>query len=87
MMTINPSPANLIVSWTALEPVKTSVLLEALARRSVRSIARLGYRVRHNYRTRQELRDLNDELLRDIGITRDQALREAERFVWKSDWR
>jgi|APEBP8051072433_1049376.scaffolds.fasta_scaffold24148_1 uncharacterized protein YjiS (DUF1127 family) len=35
-------------------------------------------------RSRRALRDLDDAILRDIGLTRDEALREAERGFW--DW-
>ena len=33
-------------------------------------------------RSRQALADLDDHLLRDIGLTRDEAREEAERPVW-----
>ncbi len=33
-------------------------------------------------RTRHQLRDLSDELLRDIGITRAEAMHEAKRSFW-----
>jgi uncharacterized protein YjiS (DUF1127 family) len=41
-----------------------------------------------NERSRQrrrlgELADLNDYLLKDIGLTRDEALREAEKPFWR----
>ncbi|MCD2472316.1 DUF1127 domain-containing protein [Jiella sp. MQZ9-1] len=35
---------------------------------------------------RRDLLDLSDDRLRDIGITRDEALRAAERIAWRSDW-
>jgi uncharacterized protein YjiS (DUF1127 family) len=35
------------------------------------------------WRQRQALLDLDDKLLRDIGITRDQAEREARKPFWK----
>lgn len=40
-------------------------------------------------RQRQDLRALDPHLLRDIGITSDQALREADRAPWDvpSHWR
>jgi uncharacterized protein YjiS (DUF1127 family) len=34
-------------------------------------------------RTRHTLRELPDELLRDIGITRAEAMREAKRPFWE----
>ena len=41
-----------------------------------------------NERSRQrrrlgELADLNDELLRDIGVSREEALREAAKPFWR----
>jgi uncharacterized protein YjiS (DUF1127 family) len=33
-------------------------------------------------RQRLRLGDLSDHMLRDIGITRDQAMREADRPFW-----
>ena len=35
-------------------------------------------------RSRRQLRDLDEAILRDIGLSRDEALREAERGFW--DW-
>ena len=35
-------------------------------------------------RSRRALRDLDPAILRDIGLTRDEALREAARGFW--DW-
>jgi uncharacterized protein YjiS (DUF1127 family) len=35
------------------------------------------------WRQRQALLDLDDRLLRDIGITREQAKREARKPFWK----
>ena len=36
-----------------------------------------------NYRTRQELAELPDYILKDIGITRADAEREADKAFWK----
>lgn len=35
---------------------------------------------------RRDLLDLNAEQLRDVGLSRDEALRAAERIEWRSDW-
>ncbi|NDW05305.1 DUF1127 domain-containing protein [Jiella sp. 40Bstr34] len=35
---------------------------------------------------RQDLLALNAEQLRDVGLSRDEALRAAERIQWRSDW-
>jgi uncharacterized protein YjiS (DUF1127 family) len=34
-------------------------------------------------RSRQTLDVLDEHMLRDIGITRDEALREARKFFWQ----
>jgi uncharacterized protein YjiS (DUF1127 family) len=35
------------------------------------------------YRQRQELAELSDHLLKDIGVSRDEALREAGEPFWR----
>jgi uncharacterized protein YjiS (DUF1127 family) len=35
-------------------------------------------------RSRQTLDELDEHLLRDIGLTRDEARREASKFFWQS---
>ena len=40
-------------------------------------------RMHDRWRQRQALLDLDDRLLRDIGITREQAEREARKPFWK----
>ncbi|MGG5887956.1 DUF1127 domain-containing protein [Falsiroseomonas sp. HC035] len=37
----------------------------------------------HRHRTRIALRDLCPHLLRDLGLTKSQALREARRPFWQ----
>jgi len=37
---------------------------------------------REVYRQRRELRELSDHLLKDIGISRSDAMREASRAFW-----
>ncbi|MEM1432293.1 MAG: DUF1127 domain-containing protein [Pseudomonadota bacterium] len=41
------------------------------------------------YRQRQDLASLDDHLLKDIGLSKDQARQEAERPIWDvpSNWR
>ena len=39
---------------------------------------------REALRHRRALRDLDEAILRDIGLSRDEALREAQRGFW--DW-
>lgn len=35
-------------------------------------------------RSRQTLDELDEHLLRDIGLTRDEARREARKFFWQA---
>ena len=37
----------------------------------------------HRYNTRKALLDMSDHLLKDIGITRTEALREGSKAFWK----
>ena len=50
-----------------------------------RGFARLAS-INQRSRMRLQLLDLTDDQLRDVGITRDEALREAERLRWRGDW-
>ncbi|MCV0397109.1 MAG: DUF1127 domain-containing protein [Rhizobiaceae bacterium] len=47
----------------------------------LRLIGELDLRV-ERYRTRRTLMDLSDHQLRDIGVTREEAWREASRPFW-----
>ncbi|MCQ0986634.1 DUF1127 domain-containing protein [Jiella marina] len=38
-------------------------------------------------RMRNDMLGLTDDQLKDIGVTRDEALRAAERIEWRSDWK
>jgi len=38
----------------------------------------------HTSRSRQTLDELDDHMLRDIGLTRAEARREAEKFFWQA---
>ena len=65
-------------------------LLETYARRSKLNpdafgpyCARLALTWRHNAVTRHQLERLDDEQLREIGITLQDASREAARLVWR----
>jgi uncharacterized protein YjiS (DUF1127 family) len=46
----------------------------------VRAAYRLG---RERYRQRRELMEMDDRQLGDIGITREQAMEEARKPIWK----
>lgn len=39
--------------------------------------------LRARVRQRNELRGLDDRMLRDIGLTREEAMREASKPIWK----
>ncbi len=49
-----------------------------------RDLAPAIARMWRNHRERQRLLDLDEHLLKDIGITRDQAEKEAAKWMW--DW-
>lgn len=40
-------------------------------------------RMHDRWRQRQAMRELDERLLRDIGITREQAIKEAQKPFWK----
>ncbi|WP_084332571.1 DUF1127 domain-containing protein [Marinobacterium jannaschii] len=47
---------------------------------------RIGERVKHwlrNYQSRRQLTRLDSHMLKDIGISRADALREAEKPFWR----
>lgn len=59
----------------------------ASSRRPVRGLAGWLVRLvdtRAAQQSRRALRDLDEAILRDIGLTRDEALQEARRGFW--DW-
>ncbi len=65
-------------------------LLEAYARKSDQNpdalgphCARVALTWRHNAVTRHQLTQLDDDQLRDVGITRQDASREAARPFWR----
>jgi uncharacterized protein YjiS (DUF1127 family) len=45
-------------------------------------LLRFAHRSWRNAVTRRELMELDDRILADIGLTRGQAVREADRFPW-----
>ena len=65
-------------------------LLEVYARKSDQNpdalgpyCARVALTWRHNAVTRHQLTQLDDDQLRDVGITRQDASREAARPFWR----
>jgi uncharacterized protein YjiS (DUF1127 family) len=73
------------------EPEDMSQLTQALraSRRAAITTADLArwlaalLRMEERWRQRQDLLKLDDHLLRDIGITREQARREASKPPWR----
>lgn len=41
------------------------------------------YRWDGAYRTSLQLREMDDRTLADVGLTRQQALREADKLLWR----
>jgi uncharacterized protein YjiS (DUF1127 family) len=69
------------VRWYAARP---EVRLQSAVRRG---LARLGQRLlawHDRARERRELMELSDDMLRDLGIPRDEARRQAARPFWRS---
>jgi len=70
----------------------TISMVRPLARPAMRPLARLGASVARAWRAfehvqevwvaRRRIQDLDDRMLRDLGITRSQALYEASRPIW-----
>ena len=58
-------------------------------RSGIKSFFQLVLRLDRSYRQRQKLARLDDAALRDMGLTREQALREATRKPWDvpNHWR
>ena len=52
--------------------------------RSVFALRRLLKQWAQNYRTRNDLAELNEHMLKDIGVTRYQAREEAAKPFWRS---
>jgi uncharacterized protein YjiS (DUF1127 family) len=68
----------------------SSVTLGAAADAAALAVARVLWALdavlgtwRHRHATRQELRDLPPHMLRDIGLTPDEAMSEADKPFWR----
>lgn len=51
----------------------------------IRLVWNLGIQISYSYRLarqRQQLAELSDEMLKDVGISRTEAVREASRHFW-----
>ena len=51
--------------------------------RSLYDVLQMLRRVRERTRQRRALGELDDRLLADIGLTREQALRECRKWSWE----
>ncbi|ABV94511.1 conserved hypothetical protein [Dinoroseobacter shibae DFL 12 = DSM 16493] len=67
---------------TLSRPIRGQAALPSLSRRALSALVGL-------WRTRRALRDLDDRMLRDIGVSRSEALTEARRPIWDvpTGWR
>jgi uncharacterized protein YjiS (DUF1127 family) len=84
IMSVNPSPKDLAFERCAdgshvLAPRSTRERLGAILRRT--SDLLLGWQERA--RMRHALAAMDDRLLRDIGLTRSEALREFRKPFWR----
>ncbi|MCQ2004036.1 DUF1127 domain-containing protein [Rhizobium sp. NRK18] len=68
-------PSNLKTARLTWVTIQASTVLNALQRQ-----LRLWWR---NSWSRSHLRDLDDHLLRDVGLTRKQAERESLKWFWQ----
>ncbi|MBB4001671.1 DUF1127 domain-containing protein [Aurantimonas endophytica] len=76
--------------WRKDRPRTSAELLEAVGRKIREARASLAFRLRAlsgRARMRRDLLDLDDFQLKDLGLTRDEALRAAERIEWRCDWK
>lgn len=65
---------------SALPPLASGLRsLAATAVYAVKTAARRS-------KMRRDMLTLSDDQLRDVGLSRDAALREAERIAWRGDW-
>jgi uncharacterized protein YjiS (DUF1127 family) len=71
-------PAQPYTIWHPVRQRRARVLVTAIGRASA-VVARWIERVRQ----RQALAQLDDQMLRDIGITRVEAARETEKPFWR----
>lgn len=62
------------------EPVRA---LDVTRRSDIPAILRIFRTWCQKWQQRQDLKNLNDHLLRDIGITKEQARRESARPFWE----
>jgi uncharacterized protein YjiS (DUF1127 family) len=63
-------------------PATLGTLAAFVAKRSTALLRALG-RTHDRWHQQRRLMDLDDHLLRDIGLTREQAEREARRPFWR----
>lgn len=73
-----------------LSPASSTALTQLTARSTLPLTSQVAIKVAYlcllwsqRRRTRAALRDLPDHTLRDIGLTPDQARREADKWFWR----
>jgi uncharacterized protein YjiS (DUF1127 family) len=70
--------------FRALRPPAALVPLPSAAREAFHRIAQWCLRCHDRARQRRSLRELDPHLLRDIGVTRSEALAESAKPWWRA---
>jgi uncharacterized protein YjiS (DUF1127 family) len=83
-MTALVSPAHHTLGFRPLYPASGGLQARPWTKRLVNHLLRTLTTWHDRHRQRQRLADLNDHLLRDIGITRAQALAEHDKPFWRA---
>lgn len=65
-------------------PIVASALRQRDPSDRLRGLVALSALWAARHRQRRELRELDERLLRDIGLTRGEALREAAKPFWRA---
>ncbi|MBO0902047.1 hypothetical protein [Jiella sonneratiae] len=71
-------------SWNGGAGVRTA--LATAFRRLIEGLFARSAAARGRSRMRRDIVSLGPDQLRDVGLTRDEALRAADRIRWRSDW-
>ena len=71
-------------SYSIKEPVRAGSIVTA-GRALLASLAGMTAIWLNRWQGRQDLRELDDRLLADVGISREDALREAGKPFWRTE--